>query len=467
MYKKAICLLCSMSLFICLSVTVFANSGLSYWSGQSGSELVSKDQDSPLQVKNEVLTFDLREFPQSHYSNIDEFINYSGKVTARYTIHNPSNEKIKATLSFPFGALPAYDFGADFDFNEISSRYNEAYKISVNGSEIEKNLRHTFSYGFGTFDYKDDIKKISDNFKKDDFFSPNMPVKVYVFEASGISDEISESAYASALFSVDADKTRILLADCSGYEQKDYKTVDAELYVENGISFTMYVIGEDIKKAPEWTVYSDISQEVETDAEVKLLFTDNWKFKDVALMFHSSDSGVSEMDWYNAAVDKLNNLSFYTGFLGPDTELMLSDCLMQWFEYEIELDAGETITNTVTAPIYPDINNNFNPYIFSYNYLLSPAKTFKEFGEIDVIINTPYYLTESSGAEFERTQNGYTATLSTLPDDELYFSLSESKNPRLPLSTYQIMNIAVLSAVALLLILNIILIILLIRKTKK
>ena len=466
MIKKLFCLITMAILILTFGMSAYANSAQTYWAGESTSALISKDEKSPLEAKNEVLTFDLNEFPKSNYKNIDEFLDYSGRVTAQYTIHNPSNEAITSKLAFPFGTLPGYDFSEEFEYSELPNRYDSLYNITVNDVTVEKKLRHTFSYGFGTFDYKEDPKNICDSFKKDEFYSPNMPVKVYVFETNGIPEEFSGEAYASALFSVDADNTRILLADCTNYDHKNYKTTEAGLYVENALSFTMYVIGDDIKELPQWKVYSDVSQEVETDAEVKLLFTDNWTFQEVALMFHGSDSGVSETDWYNAAVDKLNNLNFYTGFLGSDLELMLSGSLMQWFEYEITLKAGETIKNTVTAPIYPTINYNFTPTIYDYTYLISPAKSWASFGKIDVIVNTPYYITECNLGDFKKAENGYTLTIDKLADEELFFSLSTAQKPKIDssftLDTLHIMLIAYAALISV-----VVIIILIILKARK
>ena len=430
MYKKMFCLITSALIIALTSISASANSSQMYWSGQSGSSTIIKDEKSPLIVESELLTFDLQEFPKNYYSSTEEFENYSGKVTAKYTIKNPTDKDVTARLAFPFGTMPAYDFSEEFNFQEIPKMYDDKYKISVNGKEIDKTLRHTFSYGFGAFDYKNDTQNLCDEYKKDDFYSPDTPVKVYVFEANGIPEEFIGNAFASASFSLDADKTRVLLADCSSYNYENYKTARAGLLVENGISFTMYVIGKDIDTLPKWTVYEDSLEEKECSGEVKLLFTDNRIFEDIALMFHSPDSGVSETDWYNAAIDKLNNLAFYSGFLGSDNELMLSDCLMQWFEYEITVNAGETITNSVSAPIYPDINHSFSPTVYDYTYLLSPANSWSKFGKIDVVIYTPYYISDSTVGQYTKVKGGYTLTVDSIPEDELFFTLSTSQNPK-------------------------------------
>jgi len=112
---------------------------------------------------------------------------------------------------------------------------------------------------------------------------------------------------------------------------------------------------------------------------------------------------------------------------------MHSENFLRWYEYEISIPAGGTITNTVTAPIYPGMNTRYEPPIYMYTYLLSPATTWAEFGKLDIVVNTPYYLTESGGEfSFEKTETGYQTSLDGLPEGELEFTLSESAKPKAP-----------------------------------
>ena len=131
---------------------------------------------------------------------------------------------------------------------------------------------------------------------------------------------------------------------------------------------------------------------------------------------------------------------------------MHSENFLRWYEYEISIPAGGTITNTVTAPIYPSMNTRYEPPIYMYTYLLSPATTWAEFGKLDIVVNTPYYLTESGGEfSFEKTETGYQTSLDGLPEGELEFTLSESAKPKAPrghLNALQVGGIA--GAVALL-----------------
>ena len=60
-------------------------------------------------------------------------------------------------------------------------------------------------------------------------------------------------------------------------------------------------------------------------------------------------------------------------------------------------------------------------------YLLSPASTWKEFGNLDIVINTPYYLVENSIEGFEYKNPGYELHLTGLPEGELEFTLCSEK----------------------------------------
>ena len=82
-----------------------ANSAQRHWSGTDSTGALVKDKNCPLVVDKELLTFDVQEFPKNYYNNIEEFLAYTGKVTAEYTFRNPADYTVTATLVFPFGNL--------------------------------------------------------------------------------------------------------------------------------------------------------------------------------------------------------------------------------------------------------------------------------------------------------------------------------------------------------------------------
>jgi hypothetical protein len=88
------------------------------------------------------------------------------------------------------------------------------------------------------------------------------------------------------------------------------------------------------------------------------------------------------------------------------------------------------LVNTVSAPFYPDVDARYIPAKYTYNYLLSPAAGWAEFGGLDVEIITPFYLLDASLSGFTKTDNGWMLHTDGLPEEELRFTLSEAQKPK-------------------------------------
>ena len=93
--------------------TASANSAQSHWSGTDRTGAIVTDEICPLEVQGEKLTFEVQEFPRNYYSTAEEFLAYTGRVTAEYTFYNPADYTVTATLVFPFGAVPDYGYFYD------------------------------------------------------------------------------------------------------------------------------------------------------------------------------------------------------------------------------------------------------------------------------------------------------------------------------------------------------------------
>ena len=119
---------------------------------------------------------------------------------------------------------------------------------------------------------------------------------------------------------------------------------------------------------------------------------------------------------------------------GAEFQFDVSDRLMRWYSYDITIGAGERIENTVTAPIYPSFDIDYEPPVYEYTYLLSPAKSWQSFGALDIIVNTPYYMIESGPEGFERMESGYDCHLMGLPDQELTLTLCTEAQTQAPVS---------------------------------
>ena len=362
----------------------YANSAQRHWSGTDVTGAVVTGEDCPIVVERELLTFDVQEFPEQYYPDTDSFLAYTGKVTAEYTFRNPADYTVTATLVFPFGNPPHY---GEYIYDQATGRY------------------------------------ICDS-----FFVPDMPVRVQRYSVTGIDEEYG-AATAAFVINADSAKTRVLCEKQTGGARLK-KGSQASCWVQNGDTITVYIFGELPKEELIWTLYENGACEKVIEGTVSSEFSE-MTFKDYALRGYDENSGILESDWYNAQVEllRLGSEIWGNGLVQIEAGVF---SLMRWYEYTITLEPGQTLKNAVTAPLYPAIDADYTPSIYAYTYLLSPAKTWTQFGELDITVNTPYYMTECGIDGFTRTDSGYALTLPGLPEGELTFTLSEAERPQPP-----------------------------------
>ena len=418
-------------MFSLLAVPASANSAQTQWEGVDSAGAIVRDGGSPIIVEKELLTFDIQEFPDNHYFDLDSYLAYSGKVTAEYTFFNPADYTVTATLLFPFGCEPTYAI------YEYYGKDTEKYDILIDGQPVEKVMRYTLSSGFDQFELETDLALLHDDYVTDSFYTLDLPVTKYVFMPGGVDTETYGAADAGFDMVRDDPERRIYFVDQNGLHTQDDGDLRVHSGVENGEAITVYVIGQDYAEFPQWKFYQDggVEDGEEIDGTMTLESREELSFRDLALSKWSADSGVSEIDWYNAIVAMLTGSSDSTGsnlHLWDFGSLDLSRYLMRWYEYEITVGPGERIVNTVTAPIYPDIDSRYEPPVFEYTYLLSPAQTWAEFGNLDIVVNTPYYMTQSGPEGFQYNNPGYELHLTGLPEGELTFTLCAEAEPKAP-----------------------------------
>lgn len=408
-----------------------ANSAQRHWSGTDSTGALVKDKNCPLVVDKELLTFDVQEFPKNYYNNIEEFLAYTGKVTAEYTFRNPADYTVTATLVFPFGNLPHY---GEYIYDSYTGRHTAAletdrFGVAVNGKLIKANVRHTLKDRGTQFSLDEDMPKLTDGYIADSFFRPDLPVWVQQYSVEGIDPE-NQAATAAFVLREDPTKTRVLWEEKSGMAAlKDSIRISG--WAKNGDRLTVYIFGELPKDGIAWSLYENGACEKKTDGNITLKHSEQMIFRDFAFRGYDNSSGISGSDWYNAQVAFLNAGSEEWQWGGIYTEKSAFS-LMRWYEYTLTLEPGQTLTNTVTAPLYPAIDAGYTPSIYTYTYLLSPAKTWAQFGDLKIVVNTPYYMTENNQGSFLGTEKGYELTMPGLPEKELTFTLSEAEHPRPP-----------------------------------
>lgn len=428
----------ALSLAICLIIALYgdfdvasANSAQTFWFGATATGTIVTDGDCPIEVEKETLVFTLDEFPKNYYQTTEEFASYGGKFSAEYVFFNPSDMTVTAKALFPFGPTPS--FAPSDEAYGDGYLISPNYVVSVDGKAAKTCVRYTLFNGW-SFDEKE-VYEVIDGFVDDDFWKTDLNVTVYTFEINGVDKD----AYPAATIAFDLPRNlsdvRLWYPDQSGFKASSKDSVRVSSFVEkNGYQFDVFAFGEPLEVFPEWKCYKNggVKQGERIDGEASLIGTRSMLFKEYALSNRPTDSLVSEFDWYNALVAELNES--YDANASPMVDARghsegFRGILNRWFEYEIEIGAKERLTNVVSAPIYPSIDINYNSPVFEYSYLLSPAKTWKSFGELEIIVDTPFFMVGSEIEGFEKIEGGYALKTQGLPKGELTFSLSAAENP--------------------------------------
>lgn len=438
--KKICTIICALTLLVVAILPTAANSAQVHWQGTDATGAIISDKSCPVVVEKEVLTFDLEQFPESYYSNVDEYLGYTGKVTAEYTFYNPADYTVTARLLFPFGTQPDYVSLYNSESGiRVDHADTEKYDITVDGKAIDKTLRYSLSEFYRQFELKRDLSLLHDGLIKDDFYSPDLPVTVYLYSVEGVDTEKYPAAtVAFDIAETDYPDSRLILQDQTGsHFIKSSNAQRMGIDAENGQKIVLWVIGKPLSKPLEWKFYKNggVENKDRIDGSITNYEIETMTFHEFAMEgWFEEHTTVSESDWYNAKVAILKDAEetsfgsmiylWHTNFNSP--------LLMRWYEYEISLEPGQRIVNTVTAPIYPAIDRSYEPGIYEYTYLLSPAATWADFGELEIVVNTPHFLIEGMESA-QKTENGYIMRHSGLPDGELVFSLSKSQTPKRPI----------------------------------
>lgn len=447
--KKCVaCALLAIAMLLPLSLPAYANSAQTRWHGVDATGAMVVGEACPIEVQREVLTLDIAEFPSNYYESLADYLAYTGRVTAAYTFYNPTELTVTATLVFPFGTQPSY---ADL-YDEESGTYltaadTEKYSITVNGEAVEKRIRYTVNYSL-QFDLQKGLADLQEGYAADTFFAPNTRVTKYTYVVGGADKAcpIDEGKYPAATVAFDWDggdgSARLYFPAFTTFHTQKDGDGRFGLSAENGTEFSLYVIGQPLQDLLSFTCYEDGGTEdgEEIAGGVTLTGTSECTFEELVLTQWSEETGVSRVDWYNASLALFRegiNANTHYNFVYADFDILASaerflSGLMRWYEYDITLPPKATLENCVTAPFYPAIDTGYIPPVCTYTYLLSPASTWARFGALEIGVNTPYYITESSLAGFVKTEDGYRLVREGLPQGELVLALSASENPQKP-----------------------------------
>ena len=408
-------LIFALCILFALTPMVSANSGPTSWRGTTVAGLTVTGEDCPIVVDHEKLTFDLLHVPQEYYAEEKDFEEYDGSVTAEYTFRNPTDTDVTVKLLFPFGIRPDYA-PAGWSMPRKSA-------VTADGEPVETVLRHSLSRG-SDFVMVEDSALLLDDFMEHPFYSPDMTVTKYLYRPEGVDWEEYASVRAMLRLESDPAKTKYILDPANSFSVKDDHAV-AGSSLRDGDVAELYIIGAVPDSLPVWSV-TKAGEPIEGTME--LVSSETMSLEAYIRTTCTEHYDVSQIDVYNAFVHLMDQVEAAHGYLSVGFRMEL----MQWYEYELTIPAGETLVNTVTAPMYPDINSAWNPSIYTYKYLLSPAKGWADFGSLDIFIRSRYILRECNLGGFEDTGYGYELHLDSLPQTELEFVLCSSAHPERP-----------------------------------
>lgn len=442
-------LILNIMLVLLIPNNVKANSAQKNWYGVDAMGVVVTDEECPIEVTNEILTFDIFEFPQNYYYDPDDFSAYSGKVTADYTFYNPSDLSITATLAFPFGNFPDYGY-FDYDNQENNNIATTKYDIKLNGEEIAKSMRYTWNF-YQQFNINEELPKISDEYFENDLFKPNTTVTKYSYTVLDMSyNGVVKGSFNVAFdWDINNDKSIIYYPSQSGMHTLDNGNIRVSDWARNGDTIEIYVIGEPLTEDLPWKCYKDgsVKDQDQINGAVILKYTNTTTLEDLFTSGWDEQTGVLKVDWYNALftyfnkIIKNNIVCTYDENTFSRNKVLYN--LMRWYQYDITLGPKESAVNSVTAPLYPSINAWYEPTIYEYTYLLSPASTWRSFNDLEIIINTPYYITECSLDGYTKTETGYKMSFTSLPQEELIFTLCTDENPKKAKNPYYFLNLLI------------------------
>ena len=426
MKARSLCLAAAaacLSVAVCAgTVTVSANSAQTHWQGVDAFGAVVQGGDCPVEVGHETLTFNLGEFPSNYYERAEDFLAYGGSVSAEYTFYNPADYAVSVALAFPFGLLPSYGYMYSEEEELLYSQLPSRFGVTVNGEAVSCAVRHTYHPEYSQFSVESDIPRLRDGLDGDGLFLPGTEVKLYTFEAYGIDDKTYPSACAAFDISPEG-PCGVVCGDVRGASFEDGK-YRISMFADSGDTFEVYMIGAHAR--PQLTFYRDggCGNGTEIEGSARLLSETSLSLEKLALAQWNDECGVSRADYFNAYADMLASSLVNDEVAVCNERALRPGELMRWYEYELEFAPGETLVNRVEAPMYPEIDMSYTPSLYTYTYLLSPASTWKSFGSLDVIINTPFYVIGGEG--FTETENGYAKSFDGLPEGELVFSLASS-----------------------------------------
>lgn len=440
--KKLFSVLIMITLLLTANSNILSNSAMTYKEGYPGADIILVNNNN-ISVEKEILTIDLKtDDKENKYG-----INFPAKVTAEYILKNNSDENFKTTMLFPvvFDVYNNFELLGKVKIKENNE--NIPYKIIMTNQNAD--LTGDYKVDKNTYSEVFDINKIiyELNNRKYTLESFDINKRYDIYELKNIISNKTDNGKGYSIilsFNIDDEKTKIIGYGFNGFGMIDGK-IELSTYVSNnsgisneiddGVGFI--VLGEntindiqieinyeDIKGSYQYTereiedkleinqiVINDfLNTKVIPNSGINLdIFEKNMIYNQI---YKEIDS-VVRMNQNVITVDELLNNAFHR-----------SNMIL--FEYDIEFIPNET--KNIVVSYFTDATFNANKTadpLYTYVYLLNPAKSFNEFKNLDlrIYLDEEYKYIIDSSIEIDKLGEGiYGKIFDSLPENDLIFT---------------------------------------------
>lgn len=411
MRKKAFVIVLILFFFLS-SIPVWANSAPVYWEASPSSNVMIVEEDSPISVLKENLTFDFRENLLEDYSIV-------AKVNAEYTMKNTSEKEITSAMVFPY-------------FGNFSGSRKPGGEVLVDGSPVPYTLYYGDAYRKENLEEeKLDLKGALNEMETGSYepvnFSLDEPGVLYQVTFKNLKKDHFTGKLSFSLEG--SEKVFAKNLNSYGYSADQYDIGTSVRYQD---TIEVFLLGDALNLIPEAHTFEGVTLRENEDYTVEIskksmLFQDYYEemIADSEYLGYFVINNQTERNFF------LKNLDDAFGSARLVTEDDLAQFLHEerliFLYYETSFQAEEEKTTSISyeAGGSMDRRSSKDP-TYTFEYLLSPAGYFKDFTNLTlrVLPSEGYPYVISSSLPLDKKENGeYLGLFDTLPEKELTFTM--------------------------------------------
>lgn len=360
---------------------------------------IETDMDSPVAVTSCKITLDIVDFPEES----SEPLQYNSTATVDYKFYNPTDNDVSMRLYAPIGKSPYY-----------RKTYNIVYgnpQLTVDGDPIDLAMRCW--YGYKPYD-KNDEYLLPNERLTDEYFNDSLVVYKYLYQVRLPYNDDSEGVLE---YTLDRNEKVVFDKEISDYKSYFFND-NLTMYrsVKSGDILMAYSFD---KEMPELNVKFTKTRDGELieNAELQLLAQFPCTFEDVAFTYYDPRGTFNRDDWYNAVLKKLQDRG--VDLRESAKQLDVADEVRKWYDYTLVVPAHDTVSCSVTMPVFPDINYGYTPDVYEYDIYLKSLQSWASVGEIEIVANTGYYAVKDTQTTISASGSdklSWYLEFSTVPD---------------------------------------------------